>query len=178
MVRGGKLPRTPRHTCVVILTAEPAAAAVKAAMALDVNGIAVAPLSLEKLIKTLGQAMQRPWKLRAPEHYLSVPAVDVPKASPEGAARGFVKPIVNALSSDGAAASRKAHDPAALKNIRMLTLDAAQPGAILARDLKDRDGQLLLKAGAELDTVLLERLNGVAKGHGESYHVWIGERRA
>src|SRR5262245_53881828 len=41
MVRAGKLPRTPRDTCVVILTAEPNAAAVKAAVHLDVNGFAI-----------------------------------------------------------------------------------------------------------------------------------------
>ena len=181
MIRAGKLPRTPRDTCVVIFTSEPNAAAVKAAMQLDVNGFAVAPLSLEKLIKTIGHAMQRPVKLRAPEQYLAVPAVELPKAMSERMGKDVVNPIVSALEADAAKAGRKpgpAQKPSELANVRMCTLAEARPGAVLARDLKDKEGQLLLAAGAELTSVLLEKLNAVADGHSESYHVWVGERRA
>ena len=181
MVRAGKLPRTPRETCVVILTSEPNAAAVKAAMQLDVNGFAVAPLSLEKLIKTIGQGMARTINLRDPEHYMAVPAVDLPKAMSERMGKEAVNPIISALEADAAKSGRKptmAQKPAELANVRMSTLDQAKAGAVLARDLKDKDGTLLLKAGAELTAVLLEKLHGVAEGHGESYHVWIGDRRA
>ncbi len=178
MIRAGKLPRTPRDTCVVILTAEPNAAAVKAAMQLDVNGFAVAPLSLDKLIKTLTQAIQRPLKLRDPEAYLAVPAVDLPKAMSERMSKDPVNPIVNALESDAKKKSAVPQKQSEFVNVRMCTLDEAKPGAVLTRDLKDKDGQLLLKTGAELTAVLIEKLNVVAQGHGESYHVWIGDRRA
>src|SRR5258706_8941305 len=47
-LRCGKYPRIPRDMCVVVLTGQPDAAAVKAAMQLDVNGFAIAPLSVEK----------------------------------------------------------------------------------------------------------------------------------
>lgn len=181
LVRAGKLPRTPRDTCFVIFTSEPNAAAVKAAMQLDVNGFAVAPLSLEKLMKTIGQAMQRPVKLRTPERYHAVPAVDLPKAMSERMGKDVVNPIVSALEADAAKAGRKpgpAQKPSDLANVRMCTLIEARPGAVLARDIKDNEGQLLLKAGAELTSVLLEKLNAVADGHSESYHIWVGERRA
>ena len=181
LIRAGKLPRTPRDTCVIIFTSEPNAAAVKAAMQLDVNGFAVAPLSLEKLIKTISQGMQRPIKLRDPEHYLAVPAVELPKAMAERMGKEAVNPIISALEADAAKAGRKpgmVQKPSELANVRMCTLIDARAGAILARDLKDKEGTLLLKAGAELTDTLLERLNDVAQGHGESYHVWVGERRA
>ena len=59
----------------------------------------------------------------------------------------------------------------------MCTLSQIQPGVVLARDIKDRDGQLLLKSGTDLSASLLTRLTGVADGHPESYHVWIADRQ-
>ncbi len=70
------LPKTSPRTPVVILTARADAAAVKAAMALDVNGFAVAPLSFEKLVKTVSHALTRTWLLQQPSHYAAVPVVD------------------------------------------------------------------------------------------------------
>jgi DNA-binding NarL/FixJ family response regulator len=181
LIRAAKLPRTPAETCVVILTARPDAAAVKAAMQLDVNGFAVAPLSIEKLMRTFGQAMARPWKLRAPEHYLAVPAVEVPQAVPEKSARepsaattGGEGPARSAAPSGSEAPARKA--PAELLNVRMCTLSAVKAGVVLARDLKDRDGHLLLKAGTDITAKLIARLTEVSGNHADSYHVWIGER--
>src|SRR4051812_31764697 len=49
MIRCRSLSNVSPRTPVIILTSRADAAAVKSAMALDVNGFAVAPLSLEKL---------------------------------------------------------------------------------------------------------------------------------
>ena len=65
-------------TCVVLLTGRVDAGAFRSAMALDVNGVAIAPLSTEKLIKTIVKAANRPWTLQTREHYLAVPAVMPP----------------------------------------------------------------------------------------------------
>ena len=63
-----------------------------------------------------------------------------------------------------------------LKNVHMCNLAEVRPGQVLARDLRDKDGHLLLSAGAVLKQTLIDRLTGVAQGHADSYHLWIGER--
>lgn len=180
MIRARTLAKTSPQTCVVIVTAKADASAIKAAMALDVNGIALAPLSNEKLIKTVANAMARKWTLQPAAHYAAVPAVALPQAAPEkptpSAPRGEIirptAPQAGATAAKPGVAKKKDE----LVNVRMLPLSEVHPGAILARDIKDRDGQLLLTAGTALSAGLLERLNGVAEGHAESYHIWTGEK--
>ena len=58
----------------------------------------------------------------------------------------------------------------------MSTLKDVRPGQVLAKDLRDKEGHLLLSAGAVLKTTLIDRLLNVAQGHADSYHLWIGER--
>jgi hypothetical protein len=58
----------------------------------------------------------------------------------------------------------------------MCNLRQVQPGAILARDIHDKSGQLLIKMGTELRPSLLDRLRDVAQGHDDAYHLWVGER--
>jgi DNA-binding NarL/FixJ family response regulator len=190
-IRTKALPKTSPRMPVVILTAKADSGAVRAAKALDVNGFAVAPLSLEKLVKTIGSAINRTWTLQEPKIYAAVPAVTPSLADPEkpkgvgGPARVVLK---NGPAGDGANShARAAHSPVAtaaaakhfreaeLKNVHMCLLNDVKAGAILARDLHDKSGQLLLKSGTELKATLISRLNNVAGGHGESYHVWIGE---
>ena len=183
-IRSGKHARVPRDMCVVILTGQPDAGAVKAAMQLDVNGFAIAPLSVEKFIKTLGLAIQRSTKLRDVAQYaaITLPSIAEDPAKPTGASGSGVlhaAPRKGIGASDKPAAAAKQSE---LVNVRMCTLSqleaGLQAGVILARDLSDRDGHLLLKAGAPLSKALLQRLNDVSGGHAEAYHVWVGERRA
>lgn len=178
-IRSGKHTRIPRDMCVVILTGQPDAVAVKAAMQLDVNGFAIAPLSVEKFIKTLGLAIQRSTKLRDVAQYAAVTlptiADDAPKPTGGGGAG-----VLNTAPRKGAGSERPlaSMKESELINVRMCTLSQLEAGAILARDLSDRDGHLLLKAGAPLSKALIERLNDVSGNHAEAYHVWVGERRA
>jgi DNA-binding NarL/FixJ family response regulator len=189
MIRARALPKTSPRTAVVMLTAKADAAAVKASMALDVNGFAVAPLSFEKLVKTVGNALTRTWILRQPEQYLAVPGIDTSQPVPE------VKPHTARTSADtghGLQAPAAHHAPQRvpgspsaspgaqrseeLKNVHMCNLAEVRPGQVLARDLRDKEGHLLLSAGAVLKQTLIDRLTGVAQGHADSYHLWIGER--
>lgn len=194
LIRCRSLLKTPPRTPVVILTARADSGAVKSAMAMDVNGFAVAPLSFEKLIKTVANAMNRAWDLQAASQYAAVPAVlpsDIlPPAKPKGPATvaptdlhafnpslADAKPLPRRDVGNGAEAAKPATlKPDALKNVHMCILADVQPGAILARDIHDRSGQLLLKTGTELKSALIARLRTVAQGHGDSYHLWVGER--
>jgi two-component system chemotaxis response regulator CheY len=88
-IRSRTLSKVNPEICAVLLTGRADGAAMRAAMLLDVNGVAIAPLSMEKLVHTLSQAMSRPWKLQSKEHYLKVPviqasAVDTPNTPVSG----------------------------------------------------------------------------------------------
>jgi DNA-binding NarL/FixJ family response regulator len=182
MIRSRALPKTSPRTAVVIFTARADSTAVRTAMALDVNGIAVAPLSFEKLVKTVSSALMRTWMLQQPAQYAAVPSL-TPPAAPEPRVHVGKEPIRKpdapvtsrpAGANDGAPKPRAATDE--LKNVHMCSLKDVKPGQILARDLRDRDGVLLLSTGAVLKSTILERLKDVAGGHSDSYHVWVGER--
>lgn len=190
-IRTKSLPKTPARTPVVILTGKPDTAAVMAAKKLDVNGFAVAPLSIEKLVKTIDNAISRSWTLQEPGVYAAVPGVtpsliepDKPKGN-GGPARVTLRhervgdgANAQPRASHGSVASNSAakhFNESELVNVHMVQLNSVKAGAILARDLHDKSGQLLLKSGTELKATLLSRLNDVAGGHGESYHVWVGE---
>lgn len=193
LIRTRALPKTSPRTAFVMLTARADAAAVKTAMALDVNGIAVAPLSFDKLVKTVSNALHRTWILHQPSQYAAVPAVDVsqlvaPEAKPVPASshhgtHGHAPAPPSAPRVPGALGDAKplprrtdAFKPDTLKNVHMCSLSDVRPGQVLARDLRDREGHLLLSAGAVLKPTLIDRLVNVAQGHADSYHLWIGER--
>jgi len=179
MIRARTLPKTSPRTAVVILSASADSRAVKAAMALDVNGFAIAPLSFEKLVKTVAHAMSRTWLLQQPAHYAAVPGVETAQpteARPQQAPRpdfGHGAVVHRAAAPAARPLPRRGDE---LKNVRMCILENVRPGQVLARDLRDRDGHLLLSAGAILKPTLLDRLKNVADGHADSYHLWIGER--
>lgn len=184
MIRSRALPKTSPRTAVVILTARADAGAVKAAMALDVNGIAVAPLSIEKLVKTVSSSLVRTWLLHQPEQYAAVPTLiqtPPPEQRPHVAKEPVRKPDPPVLprapvNHNSAPKPRAVADE--LKNVHMCSLNDVKPGHVLARDLRDKEGHLLLSIGAVLKPTILERLKDVAGGHADSYHVWVGERDA
>ncbi len=155
MVRTRLIPTVSPRISYVILTARADTSAVKCAIDLDVNGFAVAPISIEKLVKTIGTALRRTWMLHQPIHYAGVPPV-----------------VATPLSNDTPAPeARKASPPAGppLKNIRICGIDAVRPGAILAKDLRDQEGRLLLATGTELHASLIDRVRGAVR------FVWIGD---
>lgn len=185
-IRTKSLPKTPPRTPVIILTGKPDTAAVMAAKKLDVNGFAVAPLSIEKLVKTIDAAIHRTWMLQDPSVYAAVPALTPSAVGPEkpkgmGGPARVIRPgemigetPAQPRASHGGLASANAAKyfrEAELKNVRACQLRDVQPGAILARDLLDKSGQLLLKSGTELKPQLLSRLSNAAAGQ----EVWVGE---
>jgi two-component system chemotaxis response regulator CheY len=184
MIRSATMTKVSPRICAVILTGRVDAAAMRAAMMLDVNGVAIAPLSQEKLAKTITNAMTRAWTLKSPEQYLAVPVIEAPAAEAAAAATAGKEIWRRDADTTGGHASNSAGSPAPkpisqeLQNVRMCTLSEVKSGVVLARDLKDREGVLLLKSGTDLTPNLLTRLKSVAEGHTDSYHVWVGDRRA
>jgi hypothetical protein len=164
----------------VILTSRIDPAVAASATALDANAMAVAPLSIETLSQTITTALSHSVILKPTAVYAAVPMVDPPPTTTEksGASpRGF---ILNKKADKSAPTAVAAPKPSVkpeleLKNVQMRTLANVQPSAVLARDLQDGDGHLLLKAGTQLTASMLERLKDHAKGDVDSYHLWTGE---
>jgi two-component system chemotaxis response regulator CheY len=163
MVRARLIAQVSPRATYVILTARADTAAVKCAIDLDVNGFAVAPLSIEKLVKTIGTALRRTWVLHQPMHYAAVtPVVPTPLS------------VDTPAPSYKSALAQEQHRPATplppLRNVRICGIDSVQPGAILARDLRDQDGKLILPTGTELRPGLIDQVRGAVE------FVWIGDR--
>ncbi|MCC6914242.1 MAG: response regulator [Rhodospirillaceae bacterium] len=171
MIRCRALPNVDPRTNFVIFTARAEEAAVKCAVELDVNGFAAAPLSLDKLARTIGAAVARTWNLQDIGHYASVPCV-VPPPAPS-------QPIVSHTPATMAGASGRspfghvqAHGrrPA---GVRMCGLNDVQPGLILARDIRDVHGTLLLRTGTALEAPIIDRLRKAAGAGAGRYQVWV-----
>ena len=173
MVRCRVLPNVDPRAAFVIFTSRAEEAAVKCAVDLDVNGFAVAPLSLEKLSRSIEAALKRSWVLQDVSHYASVPCVVPPPVT--------ASPIVSTKLSTAAGASASAplrhvqpgsrapgHAPA-----RMCGLNEVTPGAVLARDVRDINGSLLLRTGTALDPAIIHRLRKAAGASAARYQVWV-----
>lgn len=196
MVRTRALTTLPANTPFVILTGQADSAAIKAAMAMDVNGVAIAPLSFDKFNKVISNALARNWTLQAKDHYAAVPLVQSAKAAPQGGAstrstpRGTllkqgsgVKSAAGAthggaaLRNGPAGAARKTSVPAEpeLRKVHLSNLAHVAPGNVVARDIKDKDGKMLVSTGTELSASLIARLKEHSDGHPDSFHLWVGE---
>lgn len=171
MIRCRALPNVNPRTSFVIFTARAEEAAVKCAVELDVNGFAAAPLSLDKLARTISAAVNRTWLLQDIAHYASVPCVVPPPAPTE--------PIMARTPLTMAGASRsspfrhvQAHGRRPT-SVRICGLNDVQPGCILARDIRDVHGTLLLRNGTALDPSIIDRLRKAAGAGAERYQVWV-----
>jgi DNA-binding NarL/FixJ family response regulator len=180
MIRSRNLAKTSPRTPVVILTARASSAAVKAAMAMDVNGFGVTPFSFDKMVKIVTQALTRTWMLQQPAQYLAVPGVDplleqhTPPPHHHPAGHAGIGPPPTPLQAMGAKPLPRRETE--LRSVRMCSLAQVHPGQVLARDLRDPEGHLLLSTGAVLKPTLINRLKDAANGHVDSYHLWVGER--
>lgn len=177
MIRCRTLGNVSARTSFVIFTAKAEEAAVKCAVDLDVNGFATAPLSLDKLARTIASAVTRTWPLQDIGHYASVPCI-VPRPAPAEA------PIIHtsyaAMGGAGAGASKTSPfrhvQPAGQRRsttVRMCGLNDIRPGSVLARDIRDIHGTLLLKTGTALDPALIDRLRKAAGAGADRYQVWV-----
>ena len=188
MVRSRTFPMLPANTPFVILTGQANSAAIKAAMALDVSGVAIAPLSFDKLIKTISNAVAREWKLKSKEEYAAIQVVKSAKVAPApgtGSKAPNAKTILKrdhstgqsgttpAATAGSAGAARKPTGPQEpeLKKVHLSNLARVSPGDVLARDLKDKDGKMLVSVGTVLSASIIERLKEHSGGHPDSYHL-------
>ena len=58
-------------------------------------------------------------------------------------------------------------------NVRICGLRDIQPGSVLARDIRDVHGALLLRTGTALERSILDKLRKAAGARADRYQVWV-----
>ena len=170
MIRCRTLANVDPRMGFVVFTGRAEEAAVKCAVELDVNGFATAPLSLDKLARTIGAAMARNWLLQDVAHYAAVPCV-MPPPAPADEAMPQAFPARPSASLPFAHIQPGAGQPPA--NVRICGLRDIQPGSVLARDIRDVHGALLLRTGTALERSILDKLRKAAGARADRYQVWV-----
>lgn len=181
-IRTGAIVRTPRSLCFVMLTGHASEAIVKAAIGLDVNAYLVKPVSFEKLIRTVNQALTQRIALRAADDYGQVAAVQVPdtarpeeteapewmktRSSREAQFRDRITVIKRELLH---------RSIAGIMNSRRERIGAVEPGQVLAEDLFADADVLLAPAGTVITPALLAHFKAFAAEAGGDAHLWVGD---
>ncbi|MDX2143087.1 MAG: response regulator [Rhodospirillaceae bacterium] len=180
-VRSGSIPYTKPELPVVMLTGHADVDVVKCAIALDVHGYLVKPVSMEKLIDAVGKALVRHFVAQPAEHYLAVPLAALPAASegPQKPAAPWVlwpraqkqrQDLAQRLgqmrkeAADQIKAAAQSGQKRKVVNPRKIALAEIPPGLVLAEDILTPDGTVLLAAGVALTETLLSRLREIASG--------------
>jgi DNA-binding NarL/FixJ family response regulator len=188
-IRAGDVRHTPRDTRVLMLTGYSDEKVVNVAIAMGANGYIVKPASMDTVVGAINNAFSRPVTLKSPESYRAMKVVDLPNTveddskgvSPwilwsrmRGRSRSEMTKNLDLIRLEGEALSKEqAESRRAMKNIQKMNLSNVVPGQILAEDLFDEDGRLLLVSGTKLNESLLQRLKALVDG--EEAQVMIGE---
>ena len=190
-IRGGTVPDTPRDLCFIMLTGHSQAHIVQKAIDMDTNGYVVKPVSLARLIQAVNAAFANPVSLKPEEAYLSRETVETPRIS--AVAKRRIPPWV-ILSK----MPRKAKDAASRRldeiqrevsksidtqstterpiiDIKLMDVDEIVAGKVIAEDIYNAKGALLLGAGMILTDTLLQRLRELATTSSMAIQFLVGD---
>lgn len=157
-IRAGKTHARP-DTKIVVLTSYSSTAILGAALALDVNGFLVKPITPAAIDEKLAVALHERFHLRSPFAYEAVKTQlnDVPAAVDTQQAAGAATTGIDRLRSTGR--SEWISDKV---NERGCPLHSLRPGMMLKEDIHLQDGTLLLSAGHVLSDVAIGCLHDLA----------------
>jgi len=188
-IRSGDVRHTPRDTRVLMLTGYSDEKVVSLAIAMGANGYIVKPASRDRVVGAVNNAFSRTIVLKTPEAYRAMEVVDLPNtgandakgASPwilwsrmRGRSRGEMAKHLDLIRLEGEALSKEqVESRRPMKNIQKMNMSSVVPNQILAEDLFDEEGRLLLVSGTKLNESLLQRLKELVDG--EETQVMIGE---
>ncbi|MCB2106057.1 MAG: response regulator [Rhodobacteraceae bacterium] len=188
-LRMGKT-EAPADICFIMLTGHADAHVVNTALALDVSGYIVKPVSFENLSKAIHAAWNRKISVKDPSVYEKVETVSTPntvdsvdKITPpwvmwvrRAASQDAAKARIEKIRQEVAAAQKSKVARAQLKNVSNRAIDLIPPGLVLAEDIYTDDGNLLLAEGIVLNASLLNRLKELASESGETVSLKVGEQ--
>jgi len=188
-IRAGDVRHTPRDTRVLMLTGYSDENVVSIAIAMGANGYIVKPASLDRVVGAVNNAFSRTTVLKTPESYRAMKVVDLPNVGADeskgvspwimwsrmrGRSRGEMTKHLDVIRIEGEALSKEnAERRRPMKNIQKMDLSNVVASQVLAEDLFDEDGRLLLVSGTKLNESLLQRLRELVDS--EETQVMIGE---
>jgi len=186
IIRTGRIDYAPRGIRFIMMTGYGDERVVKAAMALDVSGYVVKPVSAEHLVKVVSMAFSKPQPLKDPHVYEKAAEVELPDDALEGGkrvppwvllsamkqgARESITESLDQICAESANSSRSR----VIKNPRTLALEEISAGQVLAENIYNEIGRLLLAQGTVLNGAMLHRLHDVMLASHESIRLVVGD---
>ena len=168
LIRSGAVEPVERDLRFIMLTGHAELPLVQAAVASDVSGFLVKPVSMKKMVTTIRSVMATDKVLRAPEHYASSPKIRLPDSLTANARRSSPGVLLSSMRRRTEAAARLPH----VRRTKC-ALAALEPGSVLAEDFADALGRVLVCAGTALTTALLTKLRDAAETRGAAKECWI-----
>jgi two-component system chemotaxis response regulator CheY len=188
-IRADQVPGTSAEICFILLTGSGDSETVNLAIALDVHGYLVKPVSQEALLTGIEKALQRRIRFQGPRTYLAIPGLEAAKAHGAEPARSppWVTWLTNqaerraqweerlrAASPDDRPRGETAGQALVFKRTQSLSVTEIPAGSVLAEDIHAPEGRLLLGAGTVLKASMLSRLRELAAESGEEMKLVIG----
>ena len=149
-------------TPVLMLTGTAHSLLVQQALALDVDGFLLKPVSQASLHSHMRKAMDKNRKIKPPEAYASV-AVDPATLR----LLGYGPPI------DVTAPPSERQAPLTPEGSQQLSLATVPVRSVLAVSIRAKTGELLVAAGMELSERLIHRLQELSTIGIAPTHVWV-----
>ena len=149
LIRTGKTAMHRRFP-VIMLTGFSEIDVMGTALALDVSGFVVKPVSKDGLVKKIHQSLKSEWKLKSVEHY---ERVKLPDLSLDDARRpAAVAPVKTKGDADELSG--------------VMRIEHVGVGAVLAADVVSERGQILIRKGEVVTEWLKDRLEEVSEMFG------------
>lgn len=188
-VRMGTFKNVDRGLPVIMLTGHAETHIVETAVACDVSGYLVKPVSLDKLKTALTNALETPPNIKSVDAYREIKVAAVPKTLKDGPARKSawvvwnreraklwkVDATLDQLRVEAESQIRNQSELLDIRNKRLRPLENLKPGLVLAEDITDEDDNLLLGAGIVLNESLLARLKELAATHDGPVKISVGD---
>jgi CheY-like chemotaxis protein len=192
-IRAGRVDGVEPDICFILLSRFADAGLVNVAINLDANAYVLKPLSTEKLTNSVARGLARSWRLQSPKYYAAIEGLETPPELVDLSLKYFgstrlAEPITglddgNDFSLDGTrtvrlkktgVAESQQQDFQNIPNLHLSLVEDIQEDDILAQDIRDTHGNLLISGGTILDERAVERLLDIAGDSGEHVKLWIG----
>ncbi|MBT5861217.1 MAG: response regulator, partial [Alphaproteobacteria bacterium] len=154
----------PRDTPVVILTGHSDDRLVAAGRALDANGYVVKPVSRDELLSRVIKATNRSIDLKSAEEY---GMVEVPE--PTAANSAMPEP---AHDEDLTSVVQDVPD-ATDQDATLIPVDDIEVGYKLAADVRDPEGNVVMRKGKHINPILLRKLTNLRLIEGIATALWV-----
>jgi len=189
-IRVGINPKIPREQTFIMLTGHADTDVVKAAIALDVHGYVVKPVSPDKLYQTIDKVLLRPIELKDADYYrgIKLPVAQSPFGEnlPERVIPWTILSRTRQIKRQMEVrqkleqfkldhATQDGVEQVKLKNRRQCPVNELLEGQILAQDIEAEEGMILIRQGTYLTKDMVARLKEIASETEPNQSVWIGE---